>query len=113
MVKSIAVVALVALLASPALAQQASSPSPATPGDIAGPTVNQPAQPAANQATAAQQDKEPLICHKMPPPTGTRLGGRTICLTQKQWDQQEKDSQDSLRGVLQRAGGAGGPGAGG
>jgi len=104
MVKPAAVLVVVALSAGAAFAQSqpGSAAAPVNPGDVAGST--------ANQTAAAQQDKDPMVCRKLPPPTGTRLGGRTVCLTQKQWDQQEKDSQEALRGVMRNAGGARGPG---
>ena len=50
-----------------------------------------PPAPAANQA-----DLDKQVCRNMAPATGTRLGARRVCRTQREWDdirlQSEKDT---------------------
>jgi hypothetical protein len=60
-------------------------PSPAaTPPAATAPVV------AQNNAT----DSNEIVCKTMAPPTGTLLGGRRICRTEKEWrDQMERDQQ--------------------
>ncbi|MDE1940312.1 MAG: hypothetical protein KGI68_14925 [Alphaproteobacteria bacterium] len=52
--------------------------------------------------TAAQDQTSALdqvVCKRLPPPTGTRLGGKTVCQTRKQWLELEQNSQDMLEKV--------------
>lgn len=37
-----------------------------------------------------------LICRRVQPETGTRLGSRKVCATKKQWDEMRVQSQDEL-----------------
>jgi hypothetical protein len=52
----------------------------------------------ADDTTAASNtnDGNQIVCKSMAPPTGTRLGARRICQTQKQWDAQMKQDQKAL-----------------
>jgi hypothetical protein len=43
------------------------------------------------------------ICRSQPIP-GSRLGGKTICLTRAQWDQMGQDARDVLRDMSSRQG---------
>jgi hypothetical protein len=47
-----------------------------------------PAAPAAapSAAPAAVADPDKVVCRSMDAPTGTRLGTRRECKTQRQWD---------------------------
>lgn len=52
------------------------------------------------QASAAQTQKDPgdeVVCRHLPPPTGSMIGGRSVCATKRQWEAQEKQGQDALR----------------
>jgi len=56
-----------------------------------------PAAPAPAAATPANQsDLDKTVCRTMPPPTGSRLGTRRECRTQREWDdirlQSEKET---------------------
>jgi hypothetical protein len=47
----------------------------------------QPAQPAAaNPAPNPAADEDKIVCRNLGAPTGTRLGGRRECRTQREWD---------------------------
>ena len=54
----------------------------------AAPAAPAPATPAANPA-----DLDPMVCRTMPPPTGSRLGTRRECRTQREWDDIRLQSQ--------------------
>lgn len=67
-------------------------------------------------AVSANQDEawlKEVTCRKMPPPTGTMLGARKICQTNKEWRDQTMQAQRYVSGMQQRLGGAAGPGANG
>jgi hypothetical protein len=53
-------------------------------------TTAQPATGATTTTTttttAAADDRNEVVCKRMDPPTGTRLGSRQICKTNAQWD---------------------------
>jgi hypothetical protein len=66
-----------------------------------------PASPPAAQA-APQSDPNQIICKTMAPPTGTRLGARRICQTQKQWDDQEALARQQLMQMQTDVGQGGG-----
>lgn len=53
---------------------------------------SQTAQPDQNKAS----DQNKIICESLPPPTGTRLGGRRVCMTKAQWDRQHHEAADAL-----------------
>ena|ERR1700733_8541249 len=89
MLKSAAVViAFAGLLGSTAgvLGQDASAASPA---------------PQAAPATLPPGVNDPnqIVCRTMAPPTGTRLGGRRICQTQRQWDDEMNQAQQHLQKI--------------
>jgi hypothetical protein len=50
----------------------------------------------AGDASPKPADKDPVICKTTPPPVGTRLGGRHICMKASQWEQRRQQSQDAL-----------------
>lgn len=94
MVKSAAfVVAIVGLLGSSAvvLAQTAA-----------------PAQQPAAMAAAPAADPNQIICKTMDPPTGTRLGPRRICQTQRQWDDEAQQARQQLMQMQSDVGQGGG-----
>lgn len=79
------------LLATAAFAQ----PQPASSTEPA-------ADPAPSTAVSAD-DYDPLkvVCRKVRPPTGTRIisgqSRQTMCMSNRDWEQQELDAQEALR----------------
>lgn len=41
---------------------------------------------AAAAAAEAEKNSKKVICKKLKPPTGTRLGGRRVCKTKSEWE---------------------------
>lgn len=77
--------------ASSALAQGTPS-SPATD-----PQQPPPSQPTTVPATTeGDSDRERVICKKVDVP-GTRIGGKKVCKTKREWDQIQRDTADALR----------------
>jgi len=72
--------------------------------DAAAPAPVPATQPAANQA---ELDK--MVCRTMPPATGTRIGTRRECRTQREWDdirlQSQKETTKMEGGGFQKPGG--------
>jgi len=80
-------------------------------GLFAAPAIADPAQPAAPSMTAEAQtsaapaavtgesdaDLDKVVCRSLEPPTGTRLGTRRVCQTQRQWQDQEEQAQHALQ----------------
>jgi hypothetical protein len=79
-----------AVLLAPALAvaQDAQAPAPATAP---------PAATAPATTDSANTNLDEIVCKNEPPATGTRLGGGRECHTVRDWNQREKDAQDTLR----------------
>lgn len=40
-----------------------------------------------------------IVCRHLPPPTGTRIGGRRVCKTAREWDQLRADNQKTTREI--------------
>jgi hypothetical protein len=73
--------------------------------------------PASNDAAAqpkpdADSGKDIVVCRDVPPPTGTRLGKRHICMTQQRWDDLQKNTERAIDRVQQRGTQAGNPSGG-
>jgi hypothetical protein len=49
--------------------------------------------PTTAPAASPANDPDQIVCRKGEPITGTRLPGRAICHTQRDWDQIQRDSQ--------------------
>ncbi|MEJ0025615.1 MAG: hypothetical protein WDN01_06255 [Rhizomicrobium sp.] len=104
-----------------AQAQSDPAPAPAAPGTVTTPstvaapamvaTPNAPSNTGApGQAVAAippDPDADKMICKDMPPPTGSRLGGRRVCLTKAVWQEMTRVGQENV-GRMQRGGVSGG-----
>ena len=43
--------------------------------------------------------EERLVCRRIKPPLGTRLGSRKICATQKQWEEEKRQSEQEIKGI--------------
>ncbi len=91
-------------------AAQPTAPAAAT-------TATTPAAPAADASatatpaapetkTASGDDPSAIVCKRMAPETGTRLGSRTICHTNAQWDAISREAQSGLKDVQQRNAGS-------
>jgi hypothetical protein len=71
-----------------ARAQPMNPPPPASP----------PSSPGAPSQDAPVKKKDPVIC-KRQEETGSRLGGKQVCMTKSQWDEQRADAQRGLAGA--------------
>lgn len=75
-----------------------------------------PAVAPSTQAPAAQGDTsttdsalDKVVCKKLAPPTGTRLGARRVCQTEREWRDMMQRSQDMINHGQQKGAGWGGP----
>lgn len=65
-----------------------------------------PAATATTTTTTQSSDLDKVVCRTMTAPTGTRIGARRECLTQRAWDdirqQSEKDTSkmQENRGIV-------------
>lgn len=87
------------------LAALADPPAPAP--------ATQPA--AATQTSDSTNDPNAIICRTMDAQTGSRIGGRRICQTQREWDDWRKQNEETVKqfqamGENQSANPAGGGG---
>ena len=60
------------------------------------PSLAQTASPAAAPTSA---DPDRVVCHSLPPPTGSRLGSRSVCHTQREWDQIRQHDAEVLNSM--------------
>ena len=74
--------------AAPAPATTAVAPAPAAPAS--------PATITTSPAQSSDADLDRVVCRTSGPPTGSRLGGRRTCQTQREWNAQEQQNQDEL-----------------
>ena len=44
-----------------------------------------------------------IICRRFPPPVGTRIGSRNICLTQMQWERYDEEVRATLDEAFNRS----------
>jgi hypothetical protein len=63
-----------------------------------------PPPPAPAQTAAATNDGDKMVCRTLSAKTGSRLGGRRECRTQREWDdilhqQQDETSKMQARGL--------------
>ena len=106
--------------AAPAQALQVVAQTPATavtPAVATAPTSQttpvvtpMSATDATTAAATPVSDRNTLVCRRLDPPTGTRLGGRTVCATVAQWDAVTRHSEDAISGFQDRGGEAHIPG---
>ncbi len=57
-------------------------------------------QPAP--ATTAKSDSDKLVCKKQEE-VGSRLGGKKVCMTKKQWDEQSRLSREDTERLQQNS----------
>jgi len=46
------------------------------------------------------KDPNAVVCKRLAPETGTRLGSRTQCMTNAQWDEVTRQSQSMMHDAL-------------
>lgn len=99
--KIVALMLLGAVIVAPAFADDG------TPGNAGFPATTAPT--AQGEATSSDAYLDHVSCKTFPPPTGTMLGSRKVCHTEREWREIQKDSQQRLdRMQVPRAGGPGG-----
>lgn len=103
----------IACLSASALAQgapPAAAPAGAPPAAASVPApvtvMPQPGADAAAPAPAAGGDRDKVVCKIMPPRTGTRLGGRKVCRTQRQWDAMQEETKRTMDDLHKMQGGS-------
>lgn len=96
-----ALILMGAALAAPAFADDAA------PGNAGFPATTAPS--AQGEATSDDAYLDRVVCKKLPPPTGTMLGSRKVCHTEREWRDLQKQSQDRVNGMQIKNGGFGGP----
>jgi hypothetical protein len=72
----------------PAPPETATPPAPPTP------------PPPENKATNAEDQK--VVCKKIDPPVGTRVGGKRVCHTVADWRRLQEASQEVVEDVQKR-----------
>lgn len=77
---------------APVLAEDAAVPPAAAPA-------------AQGDSTSDTSFLDRVVCRKLAPPTGTRLGARKICQTEREWRDLEQRSQDNVARSQQKGGG--------
>jgi hypothetical protein len=83
----------------------ANTPPPETnQAPVSGPTS--PATPPGGntQAQSAQEAENKIVCKKLPPPTGSRIGPRKICKTVADWRRQAQNADDVTTEIQRRKG---------
>lgn len=73
------------------------SPASATQGDTA------PETPTLQVDVPDLSGNDRIICQRMPPPAGSRIGSRNICKTQAQWAQLERERRQQTDRLSIRA----------
>jgi hypothetical protein len=79
-----------AVVLAPALASAQETTAPAAP-------AAQTAQAAPATTDISRVNLDEIVCKQQPPATGSRLGGGRECHTVREWNQRQKDAQDTTR----------------
>lgn len=64
------------------------------------------AQSSASDDNASERETNAgnrIVCRRMPPPTGTRIGPRRICKTQHEWDLMDQETRDIMENAGNRS----------
>lgn len=88
------VAATIALGMSLVTAQAQTVPETTPPAAATAPADAPTEGGVAPSPAAADPDK--IICRDLPPPTGSRLGGRRICAPKSTWDERAREDQDAI-----------------
>ena len=77
---------------------------------LAAPAVAQtpPAAQSAAPATAKDKDPNRIICERQEE-IGTRLGGKKVCKTAAEWQQERQQQRETLEGVQRQGTSTGSP----
>ena len=54
------------------------------------------AAPTTTTTTTTASASDEIVCRSLPPPTGTRFGGRHICKPARVWAQEQEQAQHDL-----------------
>ena len=54
-------------------------------------------QDSASQEITESSSSEEIVCRRTPPPVGSRIGGRQICKTEREWALLEAENQGVVR----------------
>lgn len=54
-------------------------------------------QDPASEEIAESSSSEEVVCRRTPPPVGSRIGGRRICKTEREWALLDAENQGVLR----------------
>jgi hypothetical protein len=73
-------------------------PISGAPSSLTVPTTQASSPSAPAQVPAAKPKKDPVIC-KHEEMMGSRLGGKSICMTKSQWDEQAAQAQQDVSRV--------------
>ena len=60
------------------------------------------AEPADTETDATNAGNE-IICRRVAPPTGSRIGPRNVCKTRHEWDQITAESRDVVENIGNRS----------
>lgn len=100
--KIVALMLLGAAVIAPAFADDAA------PGNAGFPTTTT-APKAQGEATSDDSYLDKVVCKTFPPPTGTMLGKRKECHTEREWRDMQNNSRNRVNDMQQKGGGYGGP----
>ena len=75
--------------------------APSNPAPAATPAVDTPSGTAPTEVSA--KDPKAVVCKRMAAETGTRLGSRMQCMTNAQWDDISRQSQDMIKMQTQKS----------
>jgi hypothetical protein len=89
------------LVASSCFAADTDSAQPAVPAATA-PAAAAPNVAAPETKTALGEDPNAVVCKRLAPETGTRLGSRTQCRTNAEWNEITRQAQEGVRLESQR-----------
>lgn len=81
--------------APPAAMPAATAPAPAAMTATA-------ATPAPAVNTVPAEDPNAIVCRRLAPETGTRLGSRTQCRTNAEWNEISRQAQEGMRMEMQK-----------
>lgn len=93
------------LVTAPSLATDAPSAAPTAQPAATATQSAAPASAAPGAQAATTETEEMLnqtICKKQPPPTGSRLGARTICMTNREWRDRTARTQQVITDMQQK-----------
>lgn len=109
---AIAAVFGMSLVATQAQTDMAAPPAtvvaPAAMDDGAAAPASASAPDSADVTTSPASDADTIVCRELPPPTGSRLGGRRICQSKTAWAEQAHRSQEEISAGQNRGGRSGG-----